>query len=76
MKSVKELMVELGFDKTGSEDTQKAFIKHLIKEAARAESLRAENPIREEQKVVPQYKAPYKEPEQLSFNLPNAKRVS
>ncbi len=35
MKSVKELMEELGFNKNGSDETQKAFIKHLIREANR-----------------------------------------
>lgn len=33
MKKIDELMQELGFDKEGSDDVKKAFIKNLIKTA-------------------------------------------
>jgi hypothetical protein len=35
VKSAKEIMAELGFDKSGSEETQKAFYRHLVREANR-----------------------------------------
>ncbi|MES2856912.1 MAG: hypothetical protein V4692_13675 [Bdellovibrionota bacterium] len=66
MKSVGELMAELGFREDGSDDVKKAFIMNLIRSAAQADALRgkpiAETPFSEKKAKPP-------EPEQLSFNL-------
>lgn len=56
MRRIGEIMEDLGFDKDGSVETQKAFIKHLIK-AAQISQI-----DRKTKRLDP-------EPEQLSFNF-------
>ena len=75
MRRIGEIMEDLGFNKEGSVETQKAFIKHLIKAAQVSQIDRKSKPLP-------------KEPEQLSFDLqddnnnvasptpPNTKAVS
>ena len=41
MKRLNEIMQELGFDKEGNQDVQKAFIKNLIKQAGQADKVKA-----------------------------------
>lgn len=56
MRRIGEIMEDLGFDKNGSVETQKAFIKHLIKAAQVTQIDRKTKPL-------------VQEPVQLSFDL-------
>lgn len=56
MRRIGEIMEDLGFDKDGSVETQKAFIKHLIKAAQVSQFDRKTKRLD-------------KEPEQLCFNF-------
>lgn len=58
MRRIGDLMKDLGFDKNGSVETQKAFIKHLI-QAAQVSQI-----DRKSKKIETQ-----SQPEQLSFNF-------
>lgn len=66
MKSVGELMLELGFREDSSDDVKKAFVLNLIKAAAQSDALRGKP-------VPPPIDLPttqkQAEPEQLSFDL-------
>ena len=62
MRSMGELMRELGFNKDAPEESQKAFIRHLIKAAAET------NPPPEK----PSDHCP-DEPQQLSFDFDDSK---
>ena len=83
MKSISELMEELGFQKNGTEETQKAFLKHLIREANRTEpSPRSaqEAPLKAVQQAPQQSKIIsadlVQEHIQLAFDLSEKKNVS
>lgn len=62
MRSLGELMEELGFNKDASFEAKKAFIKHLIKAAN--PSVQFPDDIEDSTKPV--------EPQQLSFNFDEA----
>lgn len=66
MKSIGEIMAELGFNPKGSTEVQKAFIKHLINQA---------NVNAPKTQEFPKTK-PVLEPEQLSFDFDDTKKVS
>lgn len=83
MKKLNEIMQELGFDKEGNQDVQKAFIKNLIKQAGHADKIKAIYPEQKANKK-PQsninkgvcsatYMSHFRKPEekQLSFDLKN-----
>ena len=63
MRHIGEIMEELGFKKDAPEDTQKAFLKHVMKAASEAE-----NHIVEKQNSL--------KGEQLSFSLDLIEAVS
>lgn len=58
MKSVGDIMKEMGFNKDAPVETQKAFIKHLIKQATGAN---VQN--------IPEKTKPSEKSEQLEFDL-------
>ena len=63
MRSIGELMKEMGFNKDAPLDTQKAFIRHLIKAANESSA------IREKTIALPEAKpAPVSSEGQLSFD--------
>jgi hypothetical protein len=66
MKSIGEIMRELGFNPDSSPEVQKAFVKHLVKEAQANELKLKENPQTDT----------YKPGDQLSFDLGEPKKVS
>ena len=66
MKSIGEIMKELGFNAEAPAETQKAFIRHLIKEA-NANSLEIQSNIETKPDVTPV---------QLSFDLDPDQKVS
>ena len=83
MKKLNEIMHELGFDKEGNQQVQKAFIKNLIKQAGYADKVKTIYPDQRVKKTNAQntnkgiksatYMAQYRkaQPEQLSFDLQN-----
>ncbi len=78
MRSLKDLMAELGFNKNAPEESQKAFIKHLISaankaDAARSNQIKCEISHKEQTKI--KTKVQFSE-EQLAFEFPEDKRVS
>jgi hypothetical protein len=68
MRSIKELMEEMGFNKDAPIETQKAFIKHLIASAQELRPTKVEPPTSEQKKVEVT-------PVQLEFDLGD-RRVS
>lgn len=66
MKSIGEIMKELGFNANSSLDSQKAFIKHLVNQA----DLKSQKTLE-----IPETEKP-KEPEQLCFQFGDDKKVS
>jgi uncharacterized protein YaeQ len=78
MRSMKEIMEEMGFNKDAPLESQKAFVKHLIA-AANAADNRQKFPqtLSQKNKVEAAVKTNTKqEDRQLSFDLPEDKRVS
>lgn len=63
MKSIKQIMEEMGFNKNAPVGLQKAFIRHLISAANQVAPLKSE--LKEQEK-----------PMQLEFEFPEDKRVS
>ncbi len=81
VKSVKELMEELGFNKEASFDVQKAFIKHLINAAnqtapkTNVESRLKKSSTNVEKKSITRETKEEKNT-QLEFDFSDTKRVS
>ena len=83
MKKLNEIMQELGFDKNGNQDVQKAFIKNLIRQAAQDDKVKSIQPekIKSDKKEQnlskgiksATYMANYRKPaeQQLSFDPKN-----
>ena len=74
MRHIGELLKELGFNPDASIDTQKAFVRHLIKEAHCQENVVARAPIKESSANITPEKDPAKF-EQLSFNFDESKKT-
>lgn len=66
MKSIGEIMKEMGFNPNSSIETQKSFFKHLFKDA------NLNNP----EQIVISETGKSSEPVQLSFDLGDSKKVS
>lgn len=76
MKSIGEIMAEMGFNKEGSDSVKEAFIKHLLNIETPSHIAMINKfgtrPKSERKKEAPLFPDESSEPTQLSFNFENA----